>query len=259
MKKAISLAAFHPKILQYPFFNLSGKSSVPSTSKKVITNKTVLPPVVVKQEFAKQNLLNHNNNNIPSHLDVPKKLPSAKKSPPPPIKSENIKLEGELWNTHMDTCNAQKQLLKAKVSWFSPLPTPEVKWKSLSWFCRLPHSLSTFFSIPRPYPILHSWSHWGHRADKPLVFADKGSAGATTESFCTFLSKVKVPVLSQVAKNRSANELSWALKKKFGSSWLASKNITLFHKEDDHCSENNRWKSDAVSEEGHTRKWLPLF
>ena len=61
------------------------------------TNKTVLPPVV-KQEFAKRP--NHNNNNIPSHLDVPKKLPSAgpgpcaKKSPPPQIKSE-IKLEGK--------------------------------------------------------------------------------------------------------------------------------------------------------------------
>ena len=74
-------------------------STVPSTSKKVITNKTVLPPVVVKQEFAHaKRPTNHNNNNIPSHLDVPKKLPSAKKSPPPEIKMENngIKMEGEL-------------------------------------------------------------------------------------------------------------------------------------------------------------------
>ena len=59
----------------------------------MITNKTVLPPVV-KQEFAKRPT-NHNNNNIPSHLDVPKKLPSAKKSPPPEIKCENIKVEGK--------------------------------------------------------------------------------------------------------------------------------------------------------------------
>ena len=76
-------------------------STVPSTSKKVITNKTVLPPVVVKQEFAHaKRPTNHNNNNIPSHLDVPKKLPSAKKSPPPEIKMENngIKMEGELSN-----------------------------------------------------------------------------------------------------------------------------------------------------------------
>ena len=88
-------------------------------SKKVITNKTVLPPVVVKQEFgvassnstnsqnsnsqnlgqsgASANKLQRLNNNIPSHLqDVPKKMPSAKKSPPPEIKSENgIKLEGK--------------------------------------------------------------------------------------------------------------------------------------------------------------------
>ena len=88
-------------------------------SKKVITNKTVLPPVVVKQEFgvatsnnstnsqnsnsrnleqsgASANKLQRLNNNIPSHLqDVPKKLPFAKKSPTPQIKSENgIKLEG---------------------------------------------------------------------------------------------------------------------------------------------------------------------
>ena len=79
--------------LTQPFsLPISGKSSaVPN--KKVITNKTVLPPVV-KQEFAKRPT-NHNNNNIPSHLDVPKKLPSAKKSPPPEIKSENIKLEGK--------------------------------------------------------------------------------------------------------------------------------------------------------------------
>ncbi len=82
-------------------------------SKKVITNKTVLPPVVVKQEFgvassnstnsqslgqsgASANKLQRLNNNIPSHLqDVPKKLPFAKKSPTPQIKSENgIKVEG---------------------------------------------------------------------------------------------------------------------------------------------------------------------
>jgi hypothetical protein len=87
-------------------------------SKKVITNKTVLPPVVVKQEFgvasnnstnsqssnsqnlgqsgASANKLQRLNNNIPSHLqDVPKKLPFAKKSPTPQIKSENgIKIEG---------------------------------------------------------------------------------------------------------------------------------------------------------------------
>ena len=82
-----------PTSLTKPFsLSISGKSSaVPN--KKVITNKTVLPPVV-KQEFAKRPT-NHNNNNIPSHLDVPKKLPSAKKSPPPEIKSENIKLEGK--------------------------------------------------------------------------------------------------------------------------------------------------------------------
>ena len=63
----------------------------------MITNKTVLPPVVVKQEFTKRPSPNNNNNNIPSHLDVPKKLPSAKKSPPPEIKMENngIKMEGE--------------------------------------------------------------------------------------------------------------------------------------------------------------------
>lgn len=76
-------------------------STIPSTSKKVITNKTVLPPVVVKQEFAHaKRPTNHNNNNIPSHLDVPKKLPSAKKSPPPEIKMENngIKMEGKLTN-----------------------------------------------------------------------------------------------------------------------------------------------------------------
>ena len=84
------------------FFLGKTPSAVPSTSKKVITNKTVLPPVVVKQEFgnhAKPRPPNHNNNNnnIPSHLDVPKKLPSAKKSPPPEIKLENngIKMEGE--------------------------------------------------------------------------------------------------------------------------------------------------------------------
>ena len=83
-----------PTSLTKPFsLPISGKSSaVPN--KKVITNKTVLPPVV-KQEFAKRPT-NHNNNNIPSHLDVPKKLPSAKKSPPPEIKSENIKLEGKI-------------------------------------------------------------------------------------------------------------------------------------------------------------------
>ena len=103
----------------------SNSSSTNSTtvqqqqSKKVITNKTVLPPVVVKQEFgvatsnnstnsqnsnsrnleqsgASANKLQRLNNNIPSHLqDVPKKLPFAKKSPTPQIKSENgIKLEG---------------------------------------------------------------------------------------------------------------------------------------------------------------------
>ena len=57
----------------------------------------MLPPVVVKQEFTKRPSPNNNNNNIPSHLDVPKKLPSAKKSPPPEIKMENngIKMEGE--------------------------------------------------------------------------------------------------------------------------------------------------------------------
>ena len=68
-------------------------------SKKVITNKTVLPPVVVKQEYAcSNNKQPRLNNNIPSHLDVPKKLPSAKKSPPPEIKAENngIKIEGKL-------------------------------------------------------------------------------------------------------------------------------------------------------------------
>jgi len=88
----------------------SSTNSTTSTvqqSKKVITNKTVLPPVVVKQEFAQSSTASNSsgqsankqqrlNNNIPSHLqDVPKKLPSAKKSPPPEIKSENgIKLEG---------------------------------------------------------------------------------------------------------------------------------------------------------------------
>ena len=93
-----------PRIITKNCICFLGKtpSAVPSTSKKVITNKTVLPPVVVKQEFgnhAKPRPPNHNNNNnnIPSHLDVPKKLPSAKKSPPPEIKLENngIKMEGE--------------------------------------------------------------------------------------------------------------------------------------------------------------------
>ena len=84
-------------------------STIPSTSKKVITNKTVLPPVVVKQEFAHaKRPTNHNNNNIPSHLDVPKKLPSAKKSPPPEIKMENngIKMEGKL--TNAQKCHSKR-------------------------------------------------------------------------------------------------------------------------------------------------------
>jgi hypothetical protein len=102
---------------QYPQGKTSSSSTSSTTtttvqqqSKKVITNKTVLPPVVVKQEFTQStssstasnssgqssNKQQRLNNNIPSHLqDVPKKLPSAKKSPPPEIKSENgIKLEG---------------------------------------------------------------------------------------------------------------------------------------------------------------------
>ena len=66
------------------------------------TNKTVLPPVV-KQEFAKRPT-NHNNNNIPSHLKVPEKLPSAKKSPPPEIKCENIKVEGKFHVTVVYFC-----------------------------------------------------------------------------------------------------------------------------------------------------------
>lgn len=58
----------------------------------MITNKTVLPPVVVKQEFANKRL----NNNIPSIVEMSKKLPSAKKSPPPEIKVESgIKIEGK--------------------------------------------------------------------------------------------------------------------------------------------------------------------
>ena len=78
-------------------------------SKKVIANKTAQIPVVVKQEFAGSSSNNKQqrlNNNIPSHLqDVPKKLPSAKKSPPPEIKSENgIKIEGKssviFYNVH---------------------------------------------------------------------------------------------------------------------------------------------------------------
>jgi hypothetical protein len=89
---------------QYPQGKNNSNSSNSTTvqqqqqqSKKVIANKTAQIPVVVKQEFASSsNKQQRLNNNIPSHLqDVPKKLPSAKKSPPPEIKSENgIKIEG---------------------------------------------------------------------------------------------------------------------------------------------------------------------
>lgn len=84
-------------------------------SKKVITNKTVLPPVVVKQEYPASAVTNKRlNNNIPSHLDVPKKLPSAKKSPPPEIKSE-----GEYFNPQLILsiiCYDSREL-KCSISW----------------------------------------------------------------------------------------------------------------------------------------------
>ena len=120
--RRIFLPILAPLLKMTPFLFFPGKSSSnsaaanavqPSTSKKVITNKTVLPPVVVKQEFASKSSNNPptsarlNNNNIPSHLDVPKKPLSAKKSPPPEIKPEtSIKIEGK---RHYLSCTRARQ------------------------------------------------------------------------------------------------------------------------------------------------------